>query len=410
VHNDSGTATFTNCVLSGNTATGGMGSDETRGGAAYGGAISSTGTLVVTNCSVAANTATGLGEPVPPFGGGEGLGGGISSSGRAAVTVSNCILWANRHDAGTDEAAQVYYDRTPPSVVYSCIQGLSVFAGDGNVDADPWFVRDPDDGGDGWGVGSNDDFGDVRLLPSSPCLDAGDNAAVPPDTADLDGDADTAEPTPLDLAGDARFHDDPATADTGIGTPPIVDMGAYEGPALPTLLAVIGGSDATGNAASLIRPKAEEVGLAVVAIEVDQPVSYVGASVITTAPAGAPDVTAFTHIGGGIHRIELDASIPVGHWTVVTLTVAGVTGGESAFEVCLGHLPADVNADGEVNMADATAFGSLFGSDPATAERARIDLNGDGQTNLNDATLLGQLWQGTNGHSAWQGESLPPKP
>ncbi|HMQ15352.1 MAG TPA: hypothetical protein PKC49_05200, partial [Phycisphaerae bacterium] len=28
--------------------------------------------------------------------------------------------------------------------------------------------------------------------------------------------------------GRPRFVDDPATADTGVGTPPIVDMGAYE--------------------------------------------------------------------------------------------------------------------------------------------------------------------------------------
>jgi len=31
-----------------------------------------------------------------------------------------------------------------------------------------------------------------------------------------------------DLDGNARFVDDPYTPDTGSGTPPIVDMGAYE--------------------------------------------------------------------------------------------------------------------------------------------------------------------------------------
>ncbi len=31
-----------------------------------------------------------------------------------------------------------------------------------------------------------------------------------------------------DLAGNARFTDDPVMEDTGFGTPPIVDMGAYE--------------------------------------------------------------------------------------------------------------------------------------------------------------------------------------
>ena len=55
----------------------------------------------------------------------------------------------------------------------------------------------------------------VILRPRSPCIDAGSNAAVP------DG-------VLTDLAGHPRFVDDPATADSGLGTPPIVDMGAYE--------------------------------------------------------------------------------------------------------------------------------------------------------------------------------------
>jgi hypothetical protein len=52
--------------------------------------------------------------------------------------------------------------------------------------------------------------------------------SVPADIADLDDDGDTTERTPLDLAGRARFTDDPKVGDTGTGTPPIVDMGAYE--------------------------------------------------------------------------------------------------------------------------------------------------------------------------------------
>ncbi|USN98098.1 MAG: hypothetical protein H6810_07865 [Phycisphaeraceae bacterium] len=54
-----------------------------------------------------------------------------------------------------------------------------------------------------------------RLLAGSPAIDAGDNTYVPADrTTDLD-----------DMP---RFVDDPATPDTGVGTPPIVDIGAYE--------------------------------------------------------------------------------------------------------------------------------------------------------------------------------------
>ncbi len=75
-------------------------------------------------------------------------------------------------------------------------------------------------------VGTADD--NLQLAYGSPCIDAGNSNSVPPDYADLDEDGDTAEQTPLDLAERSRFTDDPVTADTGTGTPPIVDMGAYE--------------------------------------------------------------------------------------------------------------------------------------------------------------------------------------
>ena len=88
--------------------------------------------------------------------------------------------------------------------------------------------------------GTEDD--NLRLSPGSLCIDAGDNTAVPADSADLDGDLDTSERTPLDLDGNPRFVDDLDTVDTGVDDlptyPEVVDMGAYEAPAVlesPTL-------------------------------------------------------------------------------------------------------------------------------------------------------------------------------
>ncbi|MHC4478431.1 MAG: C10 family peptidase [Planctomycetota bacterium] len=73
---------------------------------------------------------------------------------------------------------------------------------------------------------------DYRLLSGSPCIDAGNNMAVPADAADLDDDGDRAERTPLDLDNGSRFIDDPGTVDTGLSQwpdyPYVVDMGAYE--------------------------------------------------------------------------------------------------------------------------------------------------------------------------------------
>jgi hypothetical protein len=129
----------------------------------------------------------------------------MSSDITSAPTVSNCIFWDNT----APEGPQIFNeDGGATTATYSCIEGG--WPGIGNIDADPCLDR--------------------MLHPvfRSPCIDAGNNAAVPPDVADLDGDGDTAESCPLDLDGRVRFFDDPVTPDTGAGVPPIVDMGACE--------------------------------------------------------------------------------------------------------------------------------------------------------------------------------------
>ncbi len=391
-----GTPTFVNATFSGNTANG-------DGGAFHG----DRGDPVLVNSTLAGNASLNGG-------------GGIYVGPVASVTVANAVLWGNTADDGatTDESAQVYTAGGEVTVSYSCIQDedpgdLEIpFGGlaNGNIDDDPMVVRLPDPGPDGAWDGVDDDYGDLRLLPVSRCIDAADNTAVPADAPDLDDDSDTTEPVPFDRAGNTRFRDDFATLDTGNGSPPIVDMGAYELPGLPALRRIVGGLDGADNSASLIWPKAEEIALAAFEIEVDQAVTYVGSSVTTTGGATVPTVNAFAHIDGGVHRVELDGPIPLGHWTVVTLTVADASGGESTFELCLGHLPADINGDGQVNLNDATAFGLYLMTEPGSPAYERLDLNDDGQANLNDATLFGQLWHGTAGHQRWQGETLPVKP
>jgi hypothetical protein len=87
---------------------------------------------------------------------------------------------------------------------------------EGNIDADPLFA-DPD--GPDVDPGTWED-NDHHLSAGSPCIDAADNNAVPPGVT-------------TDLDGNPRFVDDPGTPDCPhapgtCGTPPIVDMGAYE--------------------------------------------------------------------------------------------------------------------------------------------------------------------------------------
>ncbi len=103
-----------------------------------------------------------------------GNSGGILSW-AAHATITNCILWGNGDDlAGC-------------SATYSCIQDDD--QGEGNIHSNPLFV-DP----------LNSDY---HLLPSSPCIDAGDPDYV-------------ADPNETDLDGKPRI----------IGSR--VDMGAYE--------------------------------------------------------------------------------------------------------------------------------------------------------------------------------------
>jgi hypothetical protein len=160
----------------------------------------------VVNCSLTGNSAD--------------YGGGMYND-SSDPNITNCILWGNIAPNG----AEIFNDATSsPSVTYCDIQGGC--EGHGNIDQDPLFkdADGPDDT-----LGTEDD--DLQLAAGSPCIDAGDNNWVPPDTADVDADGDTSERTPLDLAGNARFADDPVIIDTGnpaAGYTEIVEMGAYE--------------------------------------------------------------------------------------------------------------------------------------------------------------------------------------
>jgi predicted outer membrane repeat protein len=129
----------------------------------YGGAIFCFGSSpTVTNCTIVGNFASGYG------------GGGIYC-GNASPTVINTILWNNSPD-------EIYLKHSSVNVAYSDVQGG--WSGPGNINADPLFVDA--DGADGV-IGTKDD--DLRLLPASPCIDAGDNSSIPPGVfVDIDGD------------------------------------------------------------------------------------------------------------------------------------------------------------------------------------------------------------------------------
>ncbi len=181
--------TLSNCTISGNSAS------RYVGGGVY---CLDNSSPILTNCTIGWNSAGDYG-------------GGVYCN-NSSPTLANCILWG-------DTPQEIYVSSGwDPVVTYCDVQG-----GTGQ----PWFGTGCIDGYPRFASVDN-----LHLLPGSPCIDAGDNSAVPADVADLDGDGDVEERTPLDLEGARRFVDDPNTDDTGVADPPdypnVVDMGAYE--------------------------------------------------------------------------------------------------------------------------------------------------------------------------------------
>jgi hypothetical protein len=147
-----GDATVSNCIISGNTA-------QCDGG----GILCTAGSPTISNCTIAGNSAGG--------GGGIGCewwadalissctisgnvaayaGGGISSL-DSSPTLVNCILWGDSGTSGLEIYIHGLYGTFCITVSYSDIQGgqAAAFArgggslnwGEGNIDADPCFLR-----------------------------------------------------------------------------------------------------------------------------------------------------------------------------------------------------------------------------------------------------------------------------
>lgn len=128
------------------------------------------------NCSFLSNETTARGGAIYDYVG-------------VMTNVGNCIFWNNSDQAGSGEGSQIFINPTNSlSINYSCVQGWTgSFGGEGNLGDDP-LLSDPQGG-------------DFHLLPTSPCIDQGNNTLVG---------------SQLDLDGNPRIVND------------VVDMGCFE--------------------------------------------------------------------------------------------------------------------------------------------------------------------------------------
>ncbi len=199
----------------------------------YGAGLMTWQDTTIVNCLFENNTATIQPRDPYPEGGGEGAALMVYSFAGATADIINCDF-LNNH--GKKHALMTYANghmnisntiiwgntATHPEIMgywrthlngsfdleYSCV---ALIFGPAAVGEDP---IDPENL-----PGCIDEnpmlSTEFALLPGSPCIDAGRNAALPGWVT-------------LDLAGHARRTDDPSTADTGAGPAPVVDMGVYE--------------------------------------------------------------------------------------------------------------------------------------------------------------------------------------
>lgn len=117
-----------------------------------------------------------------------GLGNGIASASEQASLV-NSIVWGDAQEQIVDQTGDL-------TVMFSDVRGG--WPGTGNIDVDPRFVRS----------------GSIRLRQGSPCIDVGNNAAVPLFVT-------------MDIFGSRRIMDG------DLDRTPIVEMGAVEFGTLP---------------------------------------------------------------------------------------------------------------------------------------------------------------------------------
>ncbi len=198
LYNHDSTTTLASCLLTGNSA----GSSSVGGGSAICNMGGGAAHVTVSNCTLADNVGPWPNEIVL-------FNFSYSSSPGEAVRINNSILY-------NDGGASLIWSDDPATVVasYSIIQGG--WSGTGNLNVDPRFVSRGLWSIEGEWIDLDSDY---HLQATSQGINHGSNSLILADHADVDGDGNTSENHPLDLAGADRVQSSK------------VDSGAYEGSA-----------------------------------------------------------------------------------------------------------------------------------------------------------------------------------
>ena len=353
------TITLTNAAVSGNSA-------------GFGGGISGFGSsIVLTNATVSGNTAVDLGIFFANGGGINAIGGSLTLinttvSGNAAEDdgggINGNVALANSIVAGNDAGA-----------AGDDLQGASSLTG-GNIVGDTFSIDGVNQPGT---VALTDIFAAVALNPDTGVLsgvladnggavetiliagggiaqNAGDNAELPADTEDLDGDTNTAEPLPFDARGLPRVIN--LTVDLGAveleNAAPVLDPAAT--PVLDTILEDAGAP--SGPVGTLISSL----------VDLSAPAD--GLNNVSDADAGAVTGIGLTGIDttNGSWHFSIDGGTS---WTPITATLSDIVVLQLASDARLYFQP---DPDFSGTITDAITFRAW---DQSTGTNGTLPLN-----------------------------------
>jgi CSLREA domain-containing protein len=359
-----GTATLTDCTISGNSA-------------GLGGGVYNRGTATLTNCTISGNTTTA--SPVSDY----FTGGGVRSSG--TLTMTNCTVSGN--SAGANEVGGVY-SATPATLINTIVAGNEQVGGQGDLAGQfTGLSRNNLIGVDIGSIGltygvSGNRYGinpllaplgqhggptqTLALLPGSPAIDAGTSTGAPT----------------TDQRGSARVGN--------------VDIGAFESGGFT--IAVTSGS---GQSTPISTTFGNPLIATVTAKNEGEPVAG-GVVTFTSPPTGASaSLTGnpATIAAGGKASVTATANGTLGAYTV-SATAQGVTGSAS-FALTNAEVPSLVvttttdvvdPTDGftslreAINYANAHAGADTITFDPTVFATAKTITLGGTQLTFSDTS------------------------